>query len=160
MANYVMESALTDDEDARAKRCGVTVTNSVSEMTTLLILRFRFQIISAKAEMLAEDVASVAFRGTPSQPTWLQPDQAEALIAAVPSGNYPADLAKKFLDVVTGEMPSLTKPLRELARMRAEKVLASHRRVRKALDGSHAAREIKVQGDPDVLGLFILLPGG
>jgi hypothetical protein len=39
-------------------------------------------------------------------------------------------------------------------------VLRSHRRVRKALDASHAAREIKVQGEPDVLGVYVLFPVG
>jgi superfamily II DNA or RNA helicase len=160
LAAFVMDAALAEDEISKASRCSVTATDSVAEMTTLLLLRFRYQIGSAKSEMLAEDVATVAFRGAPDQPTWLAPDQAEAMLAARATSNLPPEHSRQFLNVVLSTMPALAKPLRELAEMRADKVLAAHRRVRKAIDSSHAARDVKVQGEPDVLGLFILIPGG
>lgn len=160
LANYVLDSALAGEDDAIATRCGVVATSDVSELTCLLVLRFRFQIVSAKAEMLAEDALVCGFRGTPASPQWLKPEDCEPLLDAVPAGNVSPDMAKHFLRTVISEMPKLRFQIRELAKMRAEKALASHRRVRKSLEGSHAAREVKVQGEPDILGLYLLTPHG
>ena len=160
LANFVLDSALAGDEDAIAARCGVVATNAVTELTCLLVLRFRFQIVSSRADMLAEDAIVCGFRGTPASPIWLKPDECEPLLDAVPVGDFSPDMAKHFLRMVISEMPKLRHQLRELAKMRAEKALASHRRVRKSLDGSHAAREVKVQGEPDILGLYLLTPHG
>lgn len=160
LANHVMDAALADDEEAIASRCGVTVTDAVQELTAVLLLRFRFQIISAKHEMLAEDTSVVAFQGAPGAPRWLAPDMAETLLAAPPRGNLPSDMAKRYLGSVLGGIGAIRPHLAQIGQERAEKVLAAHRRVRKALDTSHAAREVKVQGEPDVLGLYLLLPFG
>lgn len=160
LASYVLESALAGEEDAVATRCGVVATNAVAELTCLLVLRFRFQIVSAKHEMLAEDAIVCGFRGTPESPKWLKPEECEPLLDAAPAGNVSPDMAKHFLRTVIAEMPKLRFQLKELARMRAEKALASHRRVRKAMDGSHAATAVKVQGEPDILGLYLLTPHG
>ncbi len=160
ISTYVLDSALSGEESAIARRCGVTATNAVSEMTTLLVLRFRFQIISSKHEMLAEDAVIIGFKGMPSEPTWLKPEEAEPLLAAPSTGNLAPEMVRHLLTQVINDKDALRKPLRELAEMRAEKVLASHRRVRKAFDGTIVAREVKVQGEPDILGLYILMPFG
>lgn len=160
LASFVMDSALANDPEAVAKRCGVTPTTAVTELTTLMIVRFRFQIAGAQGEMLAEDVAITGFRGLPSDPKWLSEAEAEALLAAPASTNMGVDQARPILKVIIDNFAPLRKPLKELAQMRAEAVLRAHRRVRKALDASHAAREVKVQGEPDVLGLYLLIPSG
>jgi hypothetical protein len=156
----VSDAALSGDTQAFAKRCGVVATDQVKELTTLLVLRFRFQIHSGKSEMLAEDSAVVAFRGMPASPQWLKEEEAELLMSAAPSGSIGPDQAKQFLKAVLAQHAALSPHLDRIARERADALLASHRRVRKALSGSHAARDIKVQGSPDVLGCYLLLPHG
>lgn len=158
LSSFVADAALAESDDAIATRCAVTATASVKELTTLLVLRFRFQIAGPKNEMLAEDTATVGFRGLPSAPEWLDPTEAEALLSAAPSGNIAPDVARMDLEDALDALPALYPMLERLARDRADVVLASHRRVRKALDGSHAAREIRVQGAPDILGLYLLTP--
>lgn len=158
LSSFVADSALAQSDDAIAARCAVTATNAVKELTTLLILRFRFQIAGQKSEMLAEDTATVGFRGLASDPQWLASTEAEALLSAAPSGNIAPDVAQMDLEDALDELPMLYPALERLAKDRAEIVLESHRRVRKALDGSHAAREIRVQGTPDILGLYLLTP--
>lgn len=160
LASYVMDSALSNDPTSIAKRCGVVGTDAVSLITTLMILRFRFQIVGAKGEMLAEDVVMTGFEGNPMEPKWITEAQAEALLAAPAKANIGQDQSQQILEKVLQHFDGLRKPLREMAQMRSEGVLRSHRRVRKALDASHAAREIKVQGDPDVLGVYVLFPVG
>jgi len=160
LASFVLDSALAGDEKAVASRCGVMATNAVTQMTTLLVLRFRFQIITSKHEMLAEDAATIGFKGLPANPTWLKSEEAALLLDAAPTGNILPDMAKHLLSQVIASIGEIKAPLRELAKIRSEKVLASHRRVRKAIEGSVAAREVKVQGEPDILGLYILMPFG
>lgn len=94
------------------------------------------------------------------EPKWIAEAQAEALLAAPAKANIGQDQSRQILEKVLQNFEGLRKPLREMAQMRAESVLRSHRRVRKALDASHAAREIKVQGEPDVLGVYVLFPVG
>jgi hypothetical protein len=160
LSSFVADTALSGDPEAAARRCGVTATDAVTTLTTLLLLRFRFQIVSAKSEMLAEDVMLAGFQGLPQSPTWLPEEELEPLLAAPPKGNVPPDQARYFLQAVMGDFGSLSKSLDELAQRRAREVLESHRRVRKALDGAQVARSVTVQGEPDVLGLYILRPMG
>jgi superfamily II DNA or RNA helicase len=172
LAAYISDSALSGDPNAAARRCGVTVTDAVKTLSTLLLLRFRFQIVTAKSEMLAEDCAIVAYRGLPTAnlpqnwgpggagPEWLTEAEAEALLLAAPKGNLGPDPQRHFLRTVLAQHGALQPHLTRLAKERADRLLAAHRRVRKAVEGSHAAREIKVQGEPDLLGLYLFLPVG
>ena len=52
-------------------------------------------------------------------------------------------------------LPELSKQ----ATIRAASALESHRRVRAAMTGAQAAKGIKVQGEPDILGLYVFIPG-
>ncbi|WP_395090932.1 DEAD/DEAH box helicase [Armatimonas sp.] len=158
LASFVTDAALAQSDESVAVRCAVTATSAVKELTTLLVLRFRFQIVGQKSEMLAEDTATVAFRGQPTKPVWLPSSEAEALLAAPPSGNIAPELGRRFLDMVLAQQEALQPELERLAQERAAAVLASHRRVRKALESSHAAREVRVQGAPDILGIYLLMP--
>src|SRR5207244_1192037 len=69
LASYVMDTALDAQSDAIAKRCGVARTGLVDTRTTLLLLRFRYHIITQQGgegrALLAEDCLAVAFAGSP-----------------------------------------------------------------------------------------------
>ena len=160
LASYVLDSALDEDDGAVAARCSVTATDAVKQLTTLLVLRCRFQLISGNREMLAEEAITVGFRGMPDNPEWLRPEETEPLLGVRATGNIPPDQAKPRLRIIMAGIPRLRIYLREFAKMRAEKALESHRRVRKALRGVDSAREVRVQGEPDILGLYLLVPHG
>lgn len=160
LANYVVDTALDGDERAIAARCGVMSTNAVTKTTALLVLRFRFQLVSARQEMLAEDAALVAYRGLPAHPEWLDAEETERLLDAAPAGNIGPDVARQHLRMSLNDVPALKPRLMEFAEEKARDVLESHRRVRSALSGTDAAREVRVQGEPDILGFYLLLPYG
>lgn len=159
LANYVLEDALEGGSDAIAKRCGVTSTNQVSSRTILLLVRNRYQIESANGELLAEDVSVTGFTGTPESPSWLSQQDAELLMEAKASGNVSPDIAKVFLKQVISKVDLLVPELTRQATSRAGAALESHRRVRAAMAGAQAAKGIKVQGEPDILGLYVFIPG-
>jgi superfamily II DNA or RNA helicase len=158
LANHVLDTALEGNGSEVAARCGVMATDAVEEATALLLLRLRYQLVSAGKEMLAEDAVTLAFRGSPSSPSWVDEEDIEGLLAARPTGNIAADIAKGMLRRYLGELDALRPSLRRIAEDRAAKVLESHRRVRSALTGAEAAREVRVQGEPDVLGFYLLMP--
>ncbi len=159
LANYVLEDALEGGSDAIAKRCGVTSTNQVSSRTILLLVRNRYQIETASGELLAEDVSVTGFTGTPESPSWLSQQDAELLMEAKASGNVSPDIAKVFLKQVISKVDLLVPELTRQATNRASAALESHRRVRAAMAGAQAAKGIKVQGEPDILGLYVFIPG-
>jgi superfamily II DNA or RNA helicase len=159
LANIVLEEALEGSNNAIAKRCGVTATNAVTKRTILLLVRNRYQIETASGELLAEDVSVTGFTGNADDPSWLLPEDAELLMDAKASGNVGSDIAKVFLKQVVSMVDRYLPELSKQATIRAAFALESHRRVRAAMTGAQAAKGIKVQGEPDILGLYVFIPG-
>ena len=168
LSAFTLETALDDvqseSENPIARRCGVTQTDSVTEKTSLLLVRFRFHLLitrrgeSESHPLLAEEVRSIAFTGTPDNPTWLDEEAAEELLSALPTGNVNSMLAKQQLDHLIGAYQEHLQPAIETLSVERAKLLAdAHAKVRKS-----AKQSGKVQCNPvdtaDVLGCFILLP--
>src|SRR5829696_4747689 len=68
LASHVMDTALDPLGESEARRCGVTVTSLVERRTTLLLVRYRYHIITHLAggeerALLAEDSQLAAFAG-------------------------------------------------------------------------------------------------
>lgn len=160
LAGYVLDAALSGEPDAAARRCGVVASDVVQKRTTVLILRFRFRLAGRKGEMLAEECAVAAFSGLPTNPQWLPQEEAEALLEQPAAGNVAPDMARSLLEGTISRLDALAEPLHRIARTRAEALLAAHRRVREALRGADAAHSVEVQGQPDVIGLYVLVPTG
>ena len=82
LARHLLEEAL-ESQDPIAARCGFTVTDAVEKRTTLLLLRLRHLLEGGKHQgLLAEECLVVGFTGSPSDPLWLEPDEAQNLLQA------------------------------------------------------------------------------
>ncbi|MBY6366539.1 helicase-related protein [Rhodococcoides corynebacterioides] len=165
IAQYVLESSLDAgmDEAVRpARRCAVVRTRSVSVRTTLLVARFRFHLElpsrTGTRQLVAEDVATLAFEGAPAQAKWQDADAAGALLSATPSGNVPPQQARQFVTRVIDGLDGLRPHLDAHGAELAEQLLAAHRRVRQA--SSEIVRGLKVtpEAGADVLGVFVFVP--
>ncbi|MBA5845675.1 helicase-related protein [Gordonia amicalis] len=165
IAQYVLESALDNKLDPTqrpARRCGVVRTDAVSTRTTLLVMRYRFHLElpsrTGTKQLVAEDVATLAFEGAPARARWLEPNAADGLLTARPVGNVPLPQAKKFVSRVLDGLDGLRPHLDEHGSQLAEALLAAHRRVRQA--SSDIVRGLKVKPEPnaDVLGVFVFVP--
>lgn len=162
LAAHVLTGALDRLGDSPAARCGALRTDTVTRRTTVLVVRYRFDITaivsSDERTLLAEDAATIAFTGSPDQPDWLDPDQVQALLSALPSGNVPAEQASAAVEAVVAAAPALTDALSVQAERRANELLATHRRVR-AESGRRGVRyRVSAHTPPDVLGVYVLLP--
>ena len=163
LASYMMNAALDPALEGAARRCGVMRTRAVQELTTVLLVRLRYHILTrVKGEterpLLAEDCQLLAFRGLPSEPVWLSKDDADALMQASPDANVNPDQARHFLNTVLDDFAALQPELERIARERGEALLEAHRRVRTAAQVKGITYRVEPQLPPDVLGLYVYLP--
>jgi superfamily II DNA or RNA helicase len=166
LASFVMDTALDsnvrDDRRAIAARCGVIRTKAVETRTTLLLVRFRYHVLTtigdATKPLLAEDCQVVAFRGTPAKVQWLPQREAENLLAVEPDENVTDDVARNFVQKVIDDFDQLRSQLDQLAEARGKELLDAHQRVRHAAKRRGVRTAIEPQLPPDVLGLYVYLP--
>ena len=165
IARYVLESALDNavpTKERPARRAGVMRTNAVTTRTTLLLVRFRFQLTlptsDGSRQLVAEDARVLAFQGSPGNATWLPDSQAEALLAATPSGNLLEGQAREALDRIVTGLPDLDEHLGSVADEHADRVKEAHRRARQGAKAGVAGLKVTVQKPVDVLSTQILLP--
>lgn len=158
LAAFVLDTALSGEEGAIAARCGVMATDAVDRVTALLLLRMRFQMLGQGRDLFAEDCALAAFTGAPRDAVWLPEERVAALLEARPRANVGPDVARHLLRRYLAEAEALLPALRALARERAARVLEAHHRVRAAAQGLATAREVRPQGDPDILGFYLYQP--
>ncbi len=166
LASYVMDSALdpqSDPDDAIARRCGVVRTAQVTRRTTLLLVRFRYHIITQKStasqELLAEECQVLAFEGAPHHAQWLtDSERIEQLLRAQPDANANSDQARHFLQGVLSELDLLHEHLQEVAHARGRELLAAHQRVRAAATLRGVRQRVEPQFPLDLLGVYMYLP--
>jgi len=161
LAQYVLNAAL-DGEGTVARRCGTIRTDAVDRWTTLLLLRYRYHILTRRGdettELLAEDSQLVAFAGAPDKAEWLESDWSERLSAAEPKQNVTPSQATEFVRKVVDGFEHLRPALEDFAHRRGQELLDAHRRVRTAARMRGVRYEIRPELPPDVLGIYVYLP--
>jgi superfamily II DNA or RNA helicase len=163
LAAYVLDTSLDPHVDGIARRCGAIRTDAVERRTTLLLLRLRFDIVTAaraggERVQLAEDAAIVAFEGPPDEPAWLPPDRIEPLLEATPTANLPSGQASDLVSRVVEGIDHLVPHLEETARARAEEIREAHARVRRAARATGVRTTVEPRLPVDVLGIYVLVP--
>jgi hypothetical protein len=167
LSSYILETAL-DPLSADpliktpARRCGAIRTAQVERRMTLLLLRFRYHIITTRGEdenpLLAEDCQVLAFAGSPQNAEWLDGATAERLLGLIPDTNINSDQAGEFVRKVEEGFESILPHLDEVARQRGDELLNAHQRVRRASKVRNVLYRVEPQLPPDVLGIYVYLP--
>lgn len=163
LASFVLNAAADEAIDSTARRCGVIPTTAVSARTVLLLLRFRFELVTKRGNQehrqIAEECHTAAFRGTTTAPEWLEPEEIERILNSEPSGNIPPDLATHDLERILAQdkLDALRPAFETLANEKADDLLSAHRRVRDAAAarGSYAVSPVL---PVDIIGLYIYQP--
>ncbi len=141
-------------------RTGAWPTTSVSRRTTLLLLRLRMKLtVHARRErlLLAEEAALLAVE---SGKVIADGQEAQAILGAAASHDLAEIARTRFLRMAQEELPGmLDGPVRQHVERRAARLLEDHGRLRAA---AGAASRVTVEAvlPPDVIGLFVVLPGG
>lgn len=157
-ARHLLETALDENAQAIAARCGLTVTNQVQKPTFMLVLRSRYLIRDRqKNELLAEECLLKAFTGLPMQPQWLSTEDTLLLWSAVqPTDDYSAARKKMQLEPMLEFLPELEEHLEAIAGEQAAHLEESHRRVRQITQ--EGLVQVEAQLPMDILGFYILQP--
>lgn len=159
LAEHVLEESL-QGQGSLAARSAVTVTDAVSEVTTLYLLRLRHQLAYVRRrepfQLMAEETLSLAVRGR-TQPEWLTDATADRLLDCQPSANLDARQITREIQSALDFLREHSAKLEALAHERAIGLLDDHRRVREA------ARDVgQYSVSPclpvDLIGVYVLLP--
>jgi superfamily II DNA or RNA helicase len=165
LANFTVDAALDPaNEQAVGRRAGAVRTKAVDSRTVLCVLRLRYEIHeqrgNSRRTLLLEEVQTRAFRGAPDSPQWLDPADAESLLAAEPSGNLGRDQAADAVQRVLDQAAALERALGGFAEGRADALLQAHRRVRQAARQTGVRQSIEWKPPLDWLGVYVFLPAG
>ncbi len=165
LATFVMDTALDPTAPGQARRCGVIRTAAVERRRTLLLVRFRFQIVTQRRDgqeqhLLAEECRVLGYSGSPEKAEWIE-DQAalEQLLAAVPEANVNPDMARDQIQkVVDNHDEHLLPHLQDVARRLGNQLEEAHRRVRRTMQARGITHRVEPKLPPDVLGIYLLFP--
>lgn len=140
-------------------RVGAWPTAAVQQVTRLTLLRIRFKLtVHARRErlLLAEEAALIAIQGGrivavgETAREWLN----------TPATSDLAPIARdRFIVKAKEDLPSLLDgPIADFVRSRAQELIQDHARLR-AASGSASRVTVEAVLPPDVIGLFVLMPG-
>jgi superfamily II DNA or RNA helicase len=142
-------------------RCGAWRTDAVTQMTTLLLLRLRFKLITSGRTnrlLLAEEATGLAFGGT-SSGALLTGLPALALLEPGATGNLDEQAIARQIQRAHDRMPTYEPAIAALAAERGRVLSADHLRLTEAARGGATVEVVPVL-PADVIGLYVLLPEG
>jgi hypothetical protein len=140
-------------------RVGAWPTLAVQQLTRVALLRIRFKLtVHARKErlLLAEEAAIVALQGN----SIVEAGETAREWLNAPATSDLAPIARdRFIAKAKEELPSLLEwPIAEFVRSRAQELMADHGKLR-AASGSASRVTVEAVLPPDVIGLFVLMPG-
>ena len=164
-ARYVLDAALDPmlpDAAPPARRAAVIRTREVASVTTLLVVRFRIELVvpgsRATISQVAEDAQFLAFTASEDNLTWLDPVAAEALLDTRPTGNVHDKLATTQLQRALDRIPALQGHLSTIGEGIAAAAAEAHRAVRRSSRLGLRGLDARLLPPPDVLGVYVYLP--
>ncbi|WP_312618568.1 DEAD/DEAH box helicase [Agrobacterium pusense] len=163
LAESLAEGAL-DPEGAAFRplgRCGAWRTRAVAQMTTLMLLRLRFKLITSGRTnrlLLAEEATGIAFGGLATAPI-LEGHSAIELLEAEATGNLDELAAARQLQRAHERLVSYQSAIEAFAAERGAALSADHLRLTEAARGGATVEVVPVL-PADVIGLYVLLPEG
>ena len=140
-------------------RAGVWRTRAVTQMTTLLLLRLRFQLVTSgrtNRMLLAEEAIGIAFQGLAQEAHW-QGAEALQLLEAEASSNIDADARIRQIENALGRLGGYRTAIEQLAAARAATLSDDHLRLTEAAGGGATVKVTPVL-PADIIGLYVLLP--
>jgi len=161
MAEALVEASLDPEvmTGLGVGRVGAWPTRLVEKVTRLFLLRLRFKLtIHARKErlLLAEEAALVAMQGDQIVAAG---DEARALLQAEAAANIAPIARDRMVQAARMELPAMIEgPLAAYIKNRATELARDHARLRAAA-GSISRVSVDPVLPPDVIGLFILIPG-
>lgn len=161
LAETLLEASLDSEAlpDLGIGRVGAWPTHAVSQLTRIALLRIRYKLtIHARRErlLLAEEAALVALDNNNVVATGAK---AREMLATPASADLAPIARDRMVNAARNDLPKLLEgPLADFVRGRATELMEDHSRLRAAA-GSASRVSVEPIIPPDVIGLFVLVPG-
>lgn len=161
LAECLLEASLDSEAlpDLGIGRVGAWPSAAVSQMTRVVLLRIRYRLtVHARRErlLLAEEAALVALD---SNTVITSGTKARELLASPATADLAPVARDRMINAARAALPNLLSgPIAEFVRKRAEELAEDHARLRAAA-GSASRVSVEPIIPPDVIGLFVLVPG-
>ena len=161
LSDTIFGLALSPRSQEDFTRCGAVYTNSVKNRTVLSLLRVRYRLARrGKPEQFAEEIITTGYRPDGNGLSWYganSPEVQRLLEKATPVASISPKEKADRLGVALAEVEKQRDKLQALADGRAEELKTSYERLKQQIGGA----AVQVQAyPPDVLGVYVLLPGG
>ena len=161
LSDQILGRALQRQGQFEGYRCGAAYTNAVKSRTVILLLRVRY-ILSrrGRADQFAEELVTTGYDSGTAEPHWFAPNQQEVLAlleTAEPAGNITSQEKEQRLQLALNETRASDTKLLEIAEQRATELETAYDRLKQQIGGATVKAEAHA---PDILGLYVLLPGG
>ena len=161
LSDRILGRAFLPTTEQDFARCGAAYTNSVKARTVLALLRLRYKLTrKARSDQFAEEVLSVAYEAAGGKIVWKATNDTAAVTLlenVTPVRNLSTQEKHERIGKALEELNSEKTGLRAIADTRAADLEATYSRLKKTLG------DVKVTVsayDPDLLGVYVLLPGG
>lgn len=140
-----------------ASRASLIRSADVDVLTTLLLLRMRFNIKESDNDTLAEECVITGFRHLIGQEQWLDLSDSENLFETIqPSQNVKESEKRYWLDKVLAEYTKIEPKIESLARDKADQLMQSYERLGKVVKNGRFS--IDPLFPVDLLGICVVLP--
>lgn len=164
VSEKVFGEAFKPQPDQKFSRCGAAFTDAVKTRTSVALLRIRYRLTTRghKMDQFAEEVVTAGFTRSDKGLVWL-PTNDKATLAlletVIPKGQITQHERIEQVSWALQTIESAKADLERIARERAQESEAAYSRLREQIGGSQIT-VAPALNSPDILGLYVLLPGG
>jgi superfamily II DNA or RNA helicase len=163
LSDKILGEGFRENPDHRFSRCGAAYTDAVQSRTAVLLLRIRYRLATRRkgSDMFAEELVATAFTRSDGKLAWLPATDGhvlELIENIVPKGQISQQEREQQIAWALDQVNSAKPDLEKLAAERAALLEEAHVRLREQLD--QKARLAVTAHEPDLLGVYVLVPGG
>jgi len=161
LADRILGRAFLPTSEQDFARCGAAYTNAVKVRTVLALLRVRYKLTRrGQSDQFAEEVVAVAYDTPGGKIAWKptnDPGVTALLENATAAGNISPQEKQQRIQQALDELRSGQSGLDAVADGRAAELEATYERLKPTMGGGKVA---VIPYPPDLLGVYVLLPGG
>lgn len=161
LAETMAEGALDPggvEGKATLGRAGVWMTCGVDKLTTLLVLRLRFKLVtSGRRTLLAEEATGLAFAPN-AETAFAAGAEALALLEHEATRSIEPPANQRQIDLALGRLGDYQSAIAAYAAERAAALSHDHERVKAATRGEGVTTTVLPVLPADIIGLYVLVP--
>lgn len=161
LAETMSEGALDPggvEGKATLGRSGVWMTRAVDKLTTLLVLRLRFKLVtSGRRTLLAEEATGLAFAPNTANPFVAGAD-ALALLEHEATRSIEPPANQRQINLAISRIAEYQPAIAAYAAERAAALSHDHERVKAATRGEGVTTTVEPVLPADIIGLYVLVP--